>query len=110
MATYPGPKVHRVSRRKLGRGQYPQTTAVTVTVTDTGSTATITFSQPVVVSGTIALNVSGGLTLTSQTVVSNTVVTQVYSGTLATKTWSIASNTANVRGVTGGGLAAASGT
>jgi hypothetical protein len=110
MASYPGPKVHRTNRRKLGRGQYPTAPAAIITVTDTSTTATLTFSVPVVVSGTIPMTVSGGLTFVSQTIVSPTVVTQVWSAALSAKTYAIAANAANVRTVQGGGVAAVSGT
>ena len=80
LAAYPGANVHRVSRRRLGRGQHPQFAAVGAAIGSNSATVTITFSQAVIVSGTINLNVSGGLTLVSQTVNSPTVVTQVYSG------------------------------
>ena len=110
MASYPGPKVHRVNRRKLGKGQYPTPAPVSVVVTDAGSTATLTFSSAVVVTGTIGLNVSGGLTLTSQTQTSANVVQQVYSAALSAKTWSIPANAPNVQSTFGGKLAPASGT
>ena len=109
-AVYPTAKVHRVSRRKLGRGQYPPVAALTFTMTDTGSTATLTFTVPVVVSGPINLNVSGGLTYVSQSIVSPYVVTQTYSGALSAKTWSVAANTPNVASAQGGGTAGQSGT
>lgn len=107
---YPGSKVHRVSRRKLGRGQYPTSNGVTVVVTDTGSTATLTFARPVVVTGNIPMTVSGGTTLTSQTIVSPTVVTQVYSSALTTKTYNLPSGAANVATYQGGQVIGAAGT
>lgn len=107
---YPGPKVHRVNRRKLGRGQYPTTNGISVVVTDSGSTATLTFSRPVVVTGIIPANVSGGLTVTTQTIVSPTVVTQLYSAALTTHTYSIPAGAANVSSYQGGQLIGAAGT
>jgi hypothetical protein len=107
---YPGPKVHRVSRRKLGRGQYPTSNGVSVVVTDSGSTATLTFSRPVVVTGTIPVTVAGGPTFVSQTVVSPTVVTQTFSAALTTHTYSIPSGAANVATYQGGQLIGAAGT
>lgn len=109
-ASYPTAKVHRPSRRKLGRGQYVQPPPVTVVLTSTADTATMTFSQPVVVNGTIAMTVSGGRTLVTQTVVSPTVVTQLFSGTLTTQTWSIPAGQQTVKTFQGGQLAPASGT
>lgn len=110
MATFPTAKKHRASRRKLGRGQHVQLPPATAVITSATDTATITFNVPVVVNGTIPMNVSGGLTLTSQTVVSPTVVTQLYSGALATKTYSIPANAPEIATMQGGGFAGASGT
>lgn len=110
MATFPSSKVHRVSRRKLGRGQHTQLAPVTVVVTDTGDVATLTFSNPIVVNGTIPMNVSGGLTLVSQVVVSPTVVTQTYSGALTTKTYSIPVGSPTITGTQGQSFAGVSGT
>ena len=109
MASFPGAKVHRVSRRKLGRGQHVQVPAATVVVTSAADTATLTFNQPVVVSGAVNLNVSGGVTVVSQTIVSSTVVQILYSGPLTTLTWSIGGSEP-VATFAGGGLAPASGT
>ena len=55
MASYPGAKVHRVSRRKLGRGQHVQLPSATVTAAAVTTTVTLTFSQSVVVGGPIPL-------------------------------------------------------
>lgn len=107
---FPGPKVHRTSRRKLGRGQYPGGTGVTCTITDAGSVATLTFARPVVVTGTIPLAVSGGPTFVSQTIVSPTVVTQTFSAALTTKTYNLPANAAGVSTYQGGGVAGTSGT
>jgi hypothetical protein len=109
-ATFPTAKKHRTSTRKLGKGQHTQLPPATVLVTDSASTATLTFSVPIVVNGNIPMNVSGGLTLVTQTVVSPTVVTQLYSGALTTKTWSIPANTPQIATMQGGGFAGASGT
>lgn len=107
---FPGAKVHRVSRRKLGRGQYPSAAAVAATVTSTGTTnVTLTFAAPVVVGGIIPTTVAT-LTLVSQTIVSPTVVTQVWSGNVATHAYLLPSNAANVRTFQGGGTLGESGT
>lgn len=79
---FPGPKVHRVSRRKLGRGQHPQYAQATATLTESGTTLTITFNVPVVVSGVIPTTSAGSITRVSQTVVSPTVVTQTWSAAI----------------------------
>jgi hypothetical protein len=110
MAAYPGPKVHRSNRRKLGRGQFPSGNSVAVVVTDAGSVATLTFSKAVVVSGIIPMTVSGGRTFVSQTVVSPTVVTQTWSGALTTLTYVVPANTPNVGTSTGGVCSGAAGT
>jgi hypothetical protein len=72
--------------------------------------AVLTFAVPVVVRSPINLHVSGGLTYVSTTVVSPTVIHQVYSGALAAKTWSVTAGDAGVASFQGGSLAAASGT
>ena len=110
MASYPGAKVHRVSRRKLGKGQHVHVPAATVTATAETTTVTLVFSVPVVVSGVIPLTIVGGSPLVSQTVVDSMTVTQVYTSTVATKAWSIAAGIPQVATFQGGGLAAASGT
>lgn len=107
---FPGPKVHRPSRRHLGRGQYPTLIPVSVAITSTGTTnVTFTFGAPVVISGNLPLTVAT-LTLVSQTIVSPTVVTQVWSGNVATHAYNLPANAATVRTPQGAGNAAASGT
>jgi hypothetical protein len=104
---YPTAKTHRISRRKLGRGQYPPSSAIIPTLTTTGTTnLTITFNRPVVVTGVIPCT-SAGLTIVSQTVVSSTVVTQVWSAPIAAATVSIPPNAPNVSSYQGGAVAGA---
>lgn len=98
---YPGNKVHRRNRRRLQNGQGPFPPGVSCTVTGTGSTVTLTFSSPVNVAGTIPLTVAS-LSLTTQTVVSPTVVTQLMSGALSGHAWSLPSPIANVSSYEGG--------
>ena len=107
--SYPGPKVHRVNRRKLGRGQYPTAVGVTVVITAATDVATLTFARPVVVSGPIPLAV-GGVTVVSQTVVSPTVVTITYSGTITSAAYSLPAGAENVMTAQGGPVLGASGT
>jgi hypothetical protein len=64
----------------------------------------MTFARPVVVTGIIPTT-SAGLTIVSQAVVSPTVVTQVYSATIAAATVVFPSNAANVTTQQGGGVA-----
>lgn len=107
---FPGPKVHRRNRRKLGRGQYPQAASVALTVTSTGTTnVTLTFAAPVVVSGRIMGTVAT-LTFVSQTVVSSTVVTQVWSAAVSGHAYNFPAAQETVATAQGGSNAAASGT
>lgn len=110
MAGYPGPKVHRPSRRKLGKGQYPTTNGVAVVVTSTGTTnVTLTFARPVVVTGTINDTVATR-TLVSQTIVSPTVVTQVWSAAVTGLAYVVPGGAANVATYQGGQVLGAAGT
>lgn len=110
MASFPTAKHHRTSRRKLGRGQSVNKPAATATFTDSADTVIWTFSQPVVISGPIPANVSGGRTLVSQSQTSPTTVSQTYSGTLTTQTFSIVANDPSITTVQGGGFAGLAGT
>lgn len=110
MASYPSQKSHRVNRRKLGRGQFPVTSSIGVSVSSTGtSNVTLTFTRPVVVTGTIGVTVAT-LTLVSQAIVSPTVVTQVWSGNVTTHAYTVPAGDANVSSYQGGQLIGASGT
>jgi hypothetical protein len=104
MAVFPGAKVHRVNRRKLGRGQYPNANGVAcVLTTSGGDNITLTFNKPVTVSGVIPLTSSSGA-FVSQAIVSSTVVTQTWSASQAAATVTLASNAANVASYQGGGV------
>jgi hypothetical protein len=109
MASYPSAKVHRVSRRQLGRGQHVQVAQATVSASASTVTVTLTFNVPVVVNGVIALNLGTPETFVSQTQISPTQVHQVYAASVAGSTWSIHAG-APVSTYQGGGLAPASGT
>lgn len=110
MGTYPGPKVHRFNRRRLGRGQFPTATGVAATVTSTGTTnATITFARPVVVTGNIPMTIAT-LTLLSQVQTSPTVVTQVWSGNVTTLAYAVPAADSHVSTYQGGQLVGAAGT
>ena len=109
MASFPGSKIHRVSRRKLGRGQHVQLPAVTITAAAATETITLTFSVPVVVSGNIPLVSSTGV-LVSQTQPSPTTVAQVWSTSQAAATWSIPAGVPEIATFQGGTNAAAGGT
>ncbi len=109
MASFPGSKVHRTSRRQLGKGQHIQLTPVTITATAATTTITLTFSVPVIVSGNIPLVSSTG-TFVSQTIVSPTEVQQTWSTSQAAATWSIAGGVPEIATFQGGGNAPAGGT
>lgn len=102
MAVYPTSKVHRVSRRKLGRGQFPPIAPIALTVTSTADTATFTSAVPLVISGTVPVTVAGGPTFVSQAIVTPYQFTQLFSAALATHTYSIPANAANIRSAQGG--------
>lgn len=102
MAVYPTAKVHRVSRRKLGRGQFPPIAPITLNVTSSGSVATFTSTVPLVISGTVPITVAGGPTFVSQAIVTPYVFTQTFSAALATHTYAIPANAANIRSTQGG--------
>lgn len=110
MASYPGSKVHRPSRRNLGRGQHVQLPSADVVVTSAMATATLTFSVPIIANGSIPLNVTGGLTLVSQEQTAPNVVVQVYSGALSGEDYSYPGNDQTVRTFQGGGCNPAAGT
>lgn len=103
--SYPGAKVHRVSRRKLGRGQVPSVPTFTVALSVATTTLTLTFSSPAVVTGVIPVTVAGGPTFVSQTVVNQTTVTQTWSATLVGHTVTVPPAAANVTSSTGAKVA-----
>lgn len=105
---FPSGKTHYPSRRHLGRGQYPAAEAVTVTVTASGSTATITYSRPVVVTGTVPLTVVG-TTVVSQAVVSPTVVQQLFAAPLTNQSWAYTAGTIGASTYQGGPIRGAIG-
>jgi hypothetical protein len=110
MASYPGPNVHRPSRRKLGRGQTVQKPTVSLTVTSATTVATIDFSQPVVINGDIDMGVTGGPVFVSQEVVSPTRVRQTFNAALAAKTYAVAAGDPAIATFQGGQNAAKAGT
>jgi hypothetical protein len=104
---YPGPKVHRVNRRKLGRGQYPnqyQPNGVSVVLTNpSADVVTLTFNKPVTVTGIIPVTTSAGA-FVSQAIISSTVVQQTFSASQAAATVTVPGNAANVLSYQGGGV------
>lgn len=107
--SFPGPKVHRLNRKKLGRGQYPAASSNRATVTGTGSTVTITFNFPVVVSGTINFTLAGRA-ITTQTITTPTVLTLLMNGTITGRAWQLPPHPDNVRSTTGGPIDGIGGT
>lgn len=104
---YPGAKVHRINRRKLGRGQYPAQTAITATITYASPTITVTFSDQVVVSGIIPVSISPGV-IGTQTIVSPTVVTYNNAALGTAVVVTLPAMAANVIGLRGQAIAGAS--
>jgi hypothetical protein len=107
---FPSGKTHRRNRRQIGRNQSTAVAGVAVAVTSTGTTnVTLTFARPVVVTGNIGTTVATK-TLSSQTIVSPTVVTQVWSGNVATLAYTLPAGDPNVRTQQGGMTLGAAGT
>lgn len=109
MASFPGAKVHRVSRRKLGRGQSTQFPAATVTPVAATAVVTCTFSQPVVYSGGPLLSLSGSHVLLTAVQTTPTVVVLTFSATVVGATWTVV-EPSPARTMQGGGVAPATGT
>lgn len=114
MSGFPTPKVHRPSRRKLGRGQYPQISAGQVVAVPSASTIVLTFSEPVVVSGIIDLHLAitpgPAPAFASQDVLSTTSVRLTYGGAVAGCDYSFTGESEPVRTYAGGGVAPIAGT
>ena len=108
MASYPGSKIHRVNRRKLGRGQHPALPSTAVTVTaQSADVARIVSATPVVWSSPVPLSVAV-VTYVSQHVVDQFTVDVTFSGALSGHAWTLG-GTAGTN-YAGGATAAASGT
>jgi hypothetical protein len=110
MAVYPTSKVHRVSRRRLGRGQYPAIAPLSLTLTASGDVVTFTSTVPLVVSGQVPLTLGASVTYVSQSIVSPYVFTQTYSASVATSTYVLPPGAPNVRTSQGGVTVGESGT
>lgn len=109
MATFPSQKVHRASRRKLGRGQTVDLPQAVPTVTGSASTAIVNFAVPVVVNGNLPLTVDTR-TFVSQVVDSPTQVTVTVSGAVTGLSWVLLGGNTVVKTMQGAGMAGASGT
>ena len=89
MASYPGAKVHRHNRRKLGRGQNPVFAGPTLTVTASAADVMqIVSSEPVVWGSAIAATVATR-TIVSQAVIDQNTVQITFSGAVATHAWTV---------------------
>ena len=108
MASYPGSKVHRVNRRKLGRGQSTSFPTAGLTVTGAAELVTLTFSEPVVAKLPIAITLSAGGPVLSQTQISPTVVHIVTTSAVTGASYTVPANSAAT--LLGGGAAGAAGT
>lgn len=97
------PTKHRIgpNRRKLGKGQIPSSQAINVTITDSGSVATLTFSRAVNITGPIGMTATG-LTVVSQAITGPNTATITYSGALTGVAYSLPSAPTTVSSYQGG--------
>lgn len=102
MASFPGSKVHRESRRKLGRGQTIQQTGAILSATVSTVTVTFTLNRPCVIDGIVPVTTTSGA-FVSQTILSPTSFQQVFTMTQAAATLTIAQNCGAIRTFQGGG-------
>lgn len=107
--SYPASKTRTPSRRKLGRGQVTAAAYVSLVVTGSGSTVTLTFSRPIVVTGPIVGTVATR-TFVSQVITSPTVVTQTWSSAVTGLAYAFSGPQANAASYQGGQVAGATGT
>ena|SRR6185369_13252707 len=109
MASFPGPKVHRVNRRKLGRGQYPAVPLAGLTVSTVSADVFKIVSDTPGVFDTSGAGITvATLTFDSAVQVSTTELDVTMSGALSGHAYSIPSNI--LRTFMGGGSPAKSGT
>lgn len=106
--SYPGAITKRRNRRRLQPGQGPFFAPVTTTAVGSGSTAIITFSQPVNVSGNYPITVAT-TTFVSQVVNSPTQITVTMSAAVATHAYTLPTNPATVSSYHGGAILGGSG-
>ncbi len=102
MASFPGAKTHRESRRKLGRGQTIQQPGANISATASTVTVTFTLDRPCVIDGIVPVTTSSGV-FVSQHITSSTQFEQVYTLTQAAATISIDLNCGAIRTFQGGG-------
>ncbi len=109
MASYPTSKVHRVNRRKLGKGQRAHTPPGIATVTNTVAVVHLAFNVPVVISGPVPITVAT-LTYLSQNVVDNQHVDVTFNATTVSHAWALTGGGSTIQTYQGGTVASASGT
>lgn len=109
MASFPGAKVHRVDRRKLGRGQFPAISPATLTVS---SVSADVFKIVSSIPGVFSVNGAGitvaTLTFVSAVQTSQTELDVTMSGAISGHAYVVSANI--ITTFLGGGSAAASGT
>lgn len=106
---FPGPKVHRVNRRKLGRGQYPSVPQAALTVSVVSSAVFKIVSDTPGVFDTSGAGITvATLTFVSASQVSTTELDVTMSGALSGHAYVIPSNI--LKTFIGGGSPAKAGT
>jgi hypothetical protein len=109
MASFPGAKIHRVTSRKLGRGQSPSIPPATLTIsTVSADVFRVVSSIPAVFSTTGAGITVATLTFVSAVQVSQTELDVTMSGALSGHAYVVPANIATT--FLGGGSAGTSGT
>lgn len=109
MASFPGSKVHRTNRRKLGRGQYPAVPSAALTVSTVSADVFKIVSDVPGVFDTSGTGITvATLTFVSAVQSSTTELDVTMSGALAGHAYSVPSNI--LRTFMGGGSPAKSGT
>lgn len=109
---FPGPKVHRVSRRKLGRGQMTSPVVAMVTPTAATDVATLVFSQPVIWSmpGTVpTFFTCTGIAAVSAVQTSSTQIAITFAASVAAAAYKFVQDV-TITQANGGAIAPASGT
>lgn len=111
MASFPGAKVHRASRRKLGRGQHTMVPQFAVSsVTNVGTVFTVTFQVPVVVNGLFPVKLNGGEVTVTQSQVNAQTWHVTVPGSTPGATIVITGGTPVIQSMQGGTFAGYSGT
>jgi hypothetical protein len=88
MASFPNSKIHKPSRKKLGKGQVPPTAPATVTPSVATTTVTLTASVPGIFANPTTFVATGG-TIVSQGQLTPTTYQIVYTATQAAAVWTL---------------------